>query len=414
MVELFKDFDADYTFEGNDGSTFYLTTTKDAPNKTLVAVDLAKPSTTEWKTILPEGKSQLSSVNYIGGKFIVTRLVDAHDQVTVHSKSGVQEREIKLPNFGSAHGFSGHQSDTITHYFVTGFTTPGEIYRYDVATGISTLKERAKVAFDPNKYEVEQVFYASKDGTKVPMYLVHRTGLVKDGSNPVYLTGYGGFDISLTPSFSTSLIAWLDLGGVFAQPNLRGGSEYGQAWHDAGRRLQKQNVFDDFIGAAQWLIDQKYTQTSKLAISGGSNGGLLVAACLNQRPDLFGAALPAVGVHDMLRFHKFTIGWAWQEEYGSPDDPIAFANLLKYSPLHNVKRQAYPATMVLTGDHDDRVFPAHSFKYAATLQQAQTGPAPILLRVDLKAGHGAGKPTTKVIGETADKYAFLIKALGMK
>ena len=414
VVELFRAFDAEYSFEGNDGSTFYISTTKDSPNKKLVAVDVAKPAASDWRTILPEGKSQLHSVQYLGGKFIVTRLVDAHDQVTVHDKSGQQEREIKLPSFGSAHGFSGHQSDTITHYFVTGFTTPGEIYRYDITTGVSTLTERAKVAFEPDKYEVEQVFYASKDGTKVPMYLVHRKGLVKDGTNPVFLTGYGGFDISLTPAFSASLIAWMDLGGVFAQPNLRGGSEYGQAWHDAGRRLKKQNVFDDFIAAGEWLIAQKYTQTSKLAISGGSNGGLLVAACLNQRPDLFGAALPAVGVHDMLRFHKFTIGWGWQDEYGSPDDSVAFANLLKYSPLHNVKRTAYPPTMILTGDHDDRVFPAHSFKYAATLQESQTGAAPILLRVDVRAGHGAGKPTAKQIQETADKYAFLVKALDIK
>jgi prolyl oligopeptidase len=297
---------------------------------------------------------------------------------------------------------------------VTGFTTPGEIYRYDIKTGVSTLTERVKVAFDPDNYEVSQVFYSSKDGTKVPMFLVHRKGLVRDGSNPVILTGYGGFDISLTPMFSPSIIAWMDLGGVFAEANLRGGSEYGQAWHDAGRRLKKQNVFDDFIAAAEWMIAEKYTVSSKLAISGGSNGGLLVAACLNQRPELFGAALPAVGVHDLLRFHKFTIGWAWQDEYGSPDDPIAFANLRKLSPIHNVKAMSYPPTMILTGDHDDRVFPAHSFKYAATLQEMQTGPAPILLRVDLKAGHGAGKPTAKQIDETADKYAFLVQSLGMK
>ncbi len=414
VVELFKDFDADYSFEGSEGSTFFLTTTKDAPNKKLIAVDLAKPAPADWQTILPEGKSQLSAVSYLGGKFIVTRLVDAHDQVIVHNREGQQEREIKLPSLGSAHGFSGHQKDTVTHYFVTGFTTPGEIYRYDIKTGVSTLTERAKVAFNPENYEVSQVFYPSKDGTKVPMFLVHRKGLVRDGSNPVILSGYGGFDISLTPMFSPSIIAWMDLGGIFAEANLRGGSEYGQAWHDAGRRLKKQNVFDDFIAAAEWMIAEKYTVSSKLAISGGSNGGLLVAACLNQRPELFGAALPAVGVHDLLRFHKFTIGWAWQDEYGSPDDPIAFANLRKLSPIHNVKAMSYPPTMILTGDHDDRVFPAHSFKYAATLQEMQTGPAPILLRVDLKAGHGAGKPTAKQIDETADKYAFLVQSLGMK
>jgi prolyl oligopeptidase len=248
----------------------------------------------------------------------------------------------------------------------------------------------------------------------VPLFLCHRKGLVRDGNNPVLLYGYGGFDISLTPSFSASTIAWMNLGGVYAQANLRGGGEYGQAWHDAGRRLKKQNVFDDFIAAAEWLVAEKITRPGKLAISGGSNGGLLVAACLNQRPELFGAGLPAVGVHDMLRFHKFTIGWAWQEEYGSPDDAALFPYLLGYSPLHNVKPRAYPATMILTGDHDDRVYPAHSFKYAASLQEAQTGSAPILLRVDLRAGHGAGKPTAKQIAETVDKFTFLTGALEMK
>ncbi len=413
VVELRKDFDAKYQFEGNDASTFYITTTKDAPNQRLIALDLAKPAPSEWKTILAEGKSLLSSVSYLGGKFIATRLVDAHDAVSVHDKSGQLERQIQLPGLVSAHGFAGHATDTVTSYIVTGFTTPGEIYRYDLTSSTSTLTESTKVAFTPADYETSQAFYASKDGTQIPMFLCHRQGLAKDGQRPVLLTGYGGFDISLTPAFAPSIIAWMDLGGVFAQPNLRGGGEYGQAWHDAGRRLLKQNVFDDFIAAGEWLIAQGYTNAKRLAISGGSNGGTLVAACLNQRPELFGAALPAVGVQDMLRFHKFTIGWAWQDEYGSPDDAEAFANLRKYSPLHNVRPVAYPPTMILTGDHDDRVFPAHSFKYAATLQSQQRGPAPILLRVDLRAGHGAGKPTAKQIDETADKYAFLVQALGM-
>lgn len=413
-IELLKDFDAEYSFVGNDGSTFYLVTTKDAPNKKLIALDVTKPARDQWVTILPETKSPISNVEYIGGKFIVTRMVDVHDQVIVYDKTGKQEREIELPGLGSAHGFSGRQSDTVTHYFVTGMTTPGEIYRYDTVTGKSTLTERTKVAFDPDAYVTTQVFYPSKDGTKIPMFLCHKKGLVKNGQNPVMLTGYGGFDISLTPGFSPSTIAWMDLGGVFAQPNLRGGGEYGQAWHDAGRRLNKQNVFDDFIAAAEWLIAEKITSPRKLAISGGSNGGLLVAACLNQRPELFGAGVPAVGVHDMLRFHKFTIGAAWQEEYGKPDDAADFANLLKYSPLHNIREISYPPTLILTGDHDDRVYPAHSFKYAATLQEKQVGPNPIILRVDLKAGHGAGKPTAKQIAETADKFAFLAEALGMK
>lgn len=414
VVELLKDFDADYGFVGNDGATFYLLTTKDAPNKKLIALDLANPDISKARTILPESKSLMSNVNYVGGKFIVTRMVDAHDQVKVYDTSGKEIQEIKLPGLVSVHGFGAHQSAKVLHYYVTGYLTPGEIYRYETETGTSKLVETTKVAFDPAAYETSQVFYPSKDGTKIPMFLTHKKGLVKNGQNPVFLTGYGGFDISLTPGFSVSTIAWMDMGGVFAQPNLRGGGEYGQAWHDGGRRLLKQNVFDDFISAAEWLISEKITSTPKLAIAGGSNGGLLVAACLNQRPELFGAALPAVGVHDMLRFHKFTIGWAWQDEYGSPDDESAFKNLIKYSPLHNVKKTAYPPTMVLTGDHDDRVFPAHSFKYAATLQANQTGPAPILIRVDIKAGHGAGKPTTKVIDETADKFAFLAEALGIK
>ena len=413
VVELLKDFDADYSFVGNDDGAFYLLTTKNAPNKKLIALDIAKPAMEHWRTILPETKFPLSSVEYVGGKFIATRMVDAHDVVTVHDTSGKEIGKIEVPGLGIASGFRSHQSDTVTYYFVTNFTTPGEIYRYDTVTGKSTLTELSKVNFDPTLYEVQQVFYPSKDGTKIPMFLCHKKGLVKNGQNAVLMTGYGGFDISLKPAFSTSTIAWMDMGGVFAQVNLRGGGEYGQAWHDDGRRFKKQNVFDDFIAAGEWLIKEKITSSKKLGIYGGSNGGLLVAACLNQRPDLFGAAVPAVGVHDMLRFHKFTIGWAWQDEYGKPDDEAAFKNILKYSPLHNVKKTAYPPTLVLTGDHDDRVFPAHSFKYAAALQQNQTGPAPILLRVDLKAGHGAGKPTAKLIDETADKFAFLAEALGM-
>ena len=414
IVELFKDFDAEYSLVGNDGPIWYLITTKDAPNRKLVAVDLAHPSPKDWRTILPEQPGLLSQVAYLGGRFVVTRLVDAHDEVTVHEKDGKVVQKLELPGFGNVSGFGGKQEDTTTHYFLTGFTTPGEIYHFDVTTCKSTLEEETKVAFDPRAYETEQVFYKSKDGTRIPMFLCHKKGLERNGLNPTLLTADGGFNISLTPAFSPSTIAWMEMGGVFTQPNLRGGGEYGQAWHEGGRRLEKQRVFEDFIAAAEWLIAEKITSTPKLAIYGGSNGGLLVGACLNQRPELFGAAVPAVGVHDMLRFHKFTIGWAWEDEFGSPNDPVAFANILKYSPLHNIRKIAYPPTLILTGDHDDRVFPAHSFKYAATLQQAQAGPAPILLRVDLKAGHGAGKPTSKQIDETADKYAFLAEALGMK
>lgn len=414
VVELFSGFDADYSFVGNEGSTFYFVTTKDAPRKRLIAVDLKRPQPAHWRDLVPEQRFLLSGAEYMGGKFIITRLVDAHDEVSVHDGNGKEIQKIPLPGYGSAHGFSGRQTDTQTHYFVAGMTTPGMIYRYDTVTGKSTLSEETKVAFKPGDYETSQVFYPSKDGTKIPMFLCHKRGLVKNGLNPVLLSGYGGFDISLTPAFSASVIAWLDMGGIFAEANLRGGGEYGQEWHDAGRRFKKQNVFDDFIAAAEWLIREKYTQSRKLAISGGSNGGLLVAACMNQRPELFGAVVPAVGVHDMLRYHKFTIGWAWQDEFGKPDDAKAFEYLLGYSPLHNIRRQAYPPTLILTGDHDDRVFPAHSFKYAATLQQHQTGAHPILLRVDLRAGHGAGKPTAKQIEEIADKYAFLAQALEMK
>lgn len=414
VVELFSGFDADYSFVGNEGSTFYFVTTRDAPRKRLIAVDLKRPQPAHWRVLVPEQRFLLSGAEYVGGKFIITRLVDAHDEVSVHDGNGKEIQKISLPGFGSAHGFSGRQKDTQTHYFVTGMTSPGKIYRYDTVTGQSTLIEETKVAFKPEDYETSQVFYPSKDGTKIPMFLCHKKGLVRNGLNSVLLSGYGGFDVSLTPAFSASLIAWLDMGGVFAQANLRGGGEYGQEWHDAGRRFKKQNVFDDFIAAAEWLIREKYTQSRKLAISGGSNGGLLVAACMNQRPELFGAVVPAVGVHDMLRYHKFTIGWAWQDEFGNPEEAKAFQYLLRYSPLHNIRRAAYPPTLILTGDHDDRVFPAHSFKYAATLQQNQTGPNPILLRVDLRAGHGAGKPTAKLIEEMADKYAFLAKALEMQ
>lgn len=414
LVELLRDFDAEYRFVGNDGPLFYLLTSHQAKNQRLVAVDINRPAPDQWRTILPESKSRLSDVSYLGGKFIATRLVDAHDEVSVYDREGKELKKLTLPGLCSVAGFAGRQSSSETHYYVTSFTTPGEIYRYDVARDESTLVERTKVAFDASRYEVGLRFYPSKDGTQIPLFLCHRKGLVKDGRNPTLLYGYGGFDHSLTPSFSASQIAWMDLGGVYAQACLRGGGEYGESWHEAGKGKNKQNVFDDFIAAAEWLIRENYTRTPKLAIHGGSNGGLLVAAVMNQRPELFGAAIPAVGVMDMLRFHKFTIGWAWQKEYGSPDQPGDFRNLLTYSPLHGIKSGVkYPPTMILTGDHDDRVFPAHSFKYAAALQHAQAGPAPILLRVDLDTGHGAGKPTAKALEETTDKFAFLAEALKM-
>jgi prolyl oligopeptidase len=305
--------------------------------------------------------------------------------------------------------------DTETFYAFTSFTRPSTIYRYDMVKGESTVFRAPKLQFDPERFTTRQVFYKSKDGTRVPMFITHRKDLELDGNNPTLLYGYGGFNISLTPSFSASTIVWLEMGGVYAQPNLRGGGEYGEQWHKAGTKLRKQNVFDDFIAAAEWLISNKYTKSQKLAIAGGSNGGLLVGAAITQRPDLFGAALPAVGVLDMLRFHKFTIGWAWTSDYGSADNAEEFKALYKYSPLHNLKEGTkYPATLITTADHDDRVVPAHSFKFAAAIQEAQGGEDPVLIRIETKAGHGAGKPTAKIIEEAADRYAFLVKTLEME
>jgi prolyl oligopeptidase len=320
-----------------------------------------------------------------------------------------------LPGLGSAAGFGGKRSDTETFYSFNSFTTPATIYRYDPATGQSTVFRQPKVSFNTADYETRQVFYHSKDGTKIPMFITCKKGTKLDGTNPTYLYGYGGFDISITPSFSPASLVWMEMGGVFAVANLRGGGEYGEEWHQAGMKLKKQNVFNDFIAAAEYLVTEHYTRPEKLAIGGASNGGLLIGACLTQRPDLFGAALPSVGVMDMLRFHKFTIGWAWTSDYGSSDDPTQFKALYAYSPLHNIKPGVkYPATLITTGDHDDRVVPAHSFKFAATLQAAQAGPKPILIRIETRAGHGAGKPTTKLIEEAADKWAFLAHELGME
>ena len=414
VVELLPKFDADYSLVGTEASLFYLLTTNGAPNKRVIALDLTQPSPEHWRTIIPESPQVITAAHRLGGKWIIERMTDAHDEVTVHGADGAQEKILPLPNFGSAGGFGGKQSDVETFYSVTGFDTPGTIYRYDTRTGTSTVHRETDLAFDRAPVEVSQVFFKSKDGTQVPIFLFHKKGLVKDGSHPVLLYGYGGFNISLTPSFSSSRLAWLEMGGVYAQMNLRGGGEYGQSWHEAGMKQRKQNVFDDCIGAAEFLVREKWTKPSRLALMGGSNGGLLVGAVLNQRPDLFACALPQVGVMDMLRFQKFTIGWAWQEEYGSPDEAADFPILRAYSPLHNIKPGIpYPATMVMTGDHDDRVFPAHSFKYAAELQHRQTGPEPILLRVDRRAGHGAGKPTLKALEETADAYTFIAHALGM-
>ncbi len=415
VVKLLDDFDASYSFIGNEGTRFWFRTDLQAPRGKVIEIDTANPARSNWKVVVPESKETLQATTYVNNKFILNYLKDAYTQVKIYNTSGKLLNEVAFPGFGSADGFDGKPSDKETFYSFTGFTTPTTIYRYDMTTGKSTIFRQPKVDFNPGDYETKQVFYSSKDGTKVPMFITHKKGLKLDGNNPTYLYGYGGFNISLTPAFSVGNLVWMEMGGVYAQPNLRGGGEYGEDWHQGGMKLKKQNVFDDFIAAAQWLIDNKYTSTPKLAIGGGSNGGLLVGAALTQRPDLFGAALPAVGVMDMLRFQKFTIGWAWVSDYGSSENPEDFKALYAYSPLHNIKPGAsYPPTLVTTADHDDRVWPGHSFKFAAALQAAQGGSAPILIRIETKAGHGAGKPTSKIIEELADRWAFLVKTLDMK
>ncbi len=415
VVELLNDFDAEYEFIDNDGPVFWFKTNLEASRGRVIAVDITKPARANWREVIPQSAETLQSVSLVNNQFIVDYLKDARSQVKAFDLSGKFTREIELPGIGSAGGFGGKRKDTETFYSFTSFTVPGAIYRLDLTTGRSSVFRAPKVDFRPEDFETKQIFYKSKDGTRIPMFITHRRGMKFDGSNPTYLYGYGGFNISLTPSFSPSLITWLELGGVLAIPNLRGGGEYGEDWHVAGTKLKKQNVFDDFIAAAEWLIANRYTSSPKLAIAGGSNGGLLVGACLAQRPELFGAAVPAVGVMDMLRFHKFTIGWAWTSDYGSSENADEFKALYAYSPLHNLKPGTkYPATLITTADHDDRVVPAHSFKFAARLQECQAGTAPTLIRIETKAGHGAGKPTTKLIEEAADKWAFLLRELNMK
>lgn len=419
-VELIDEFEAQYGFLGNDGPIFYVVTDLDAPKRRVIAIDTRNPARENWKTIIPEADEPLTGVNIVNNMFAATYLKDATTRVRLFAlPDGRHIRDVEFPGIGSAGGFGGRQSDTETFYTFTSYTTPPTIYHYDLVTGKSTFFRAAEVDFNPADYEVRQIFYSSKDGARVPMFIAHKKGLSLDGSNPTLLYGYGGFNISLTPSFSVANLAWMEMGGVYAVPNLRGGGEYGREWHQAGTKLQKQNVFDDFISAAEWLIQSGYTSPSKLAISGGSNGGLLVGACMTQRPDLFGACLPAVGVMDMLRFHKFTIGRAWVHDYGSSDNADEFVALHAYSPYHALLRAVgtgakYPPTLVTTADTDDRVVPGHSFKFAAALQKAQAGDAPVLIRIETKAGHGAGKPTSKIIEEAADRYAFLVRTLGMR
>ncbi|NEO75252.1 prolyl oligopeptidase family serine peptidase [Moorena sp. SIO4G3] len=412
VVELINEFDASYSFIGNDQSVFWFSTDLDAPRSRVIAIDTNHPEQAQWQEVIPQADETLEGVGLLNNQFVADYLKDAHSSIKIFDLDGSFVRQVELPGIGSVGGFNGLRYDTETFYSYTSFTTPATIYRYDMVSGESTIFRQPQVDFNPDDYETKQVFYPSKDGTQVPMFITHKKGLELDSNNPTYLYGYGGFNISITPNFSISNLVWMEMGGVYAVANLRGGGEYGEDWHQSGTKLNKQNVFDDFIAAAEWLISAQYTSPKKLAIAGGSNGGLLVGACMTQRPDLFGAALPAVGVLDMLRFHKFTIGWAWCSDFGSPDNPEEFKALYAYSPLHNLKPgTAYPATLITTADHDDRVVPAHSFKFAAALQEAHEGEQPVLIRIETKAGHGAGKPTSKIIEEIADKWAFLLRTL---
>ena len=414
VVPLLDDFDAAYLFLGNEGSRFWFQTDLQSPRGRIIEIDISKPDRSNWKTIVPEAKEALQTASFVDHKFVMNYLKDAYSQVRIYDVTGKLVKAVEFPGIGSVDGFRGKPTDKETFYSFTSFTTPTSIYRSDMSTGQSAVFRKPKVDFNPADFETKQVFYQSKDGTRVPMFITYKKGLRLDGNNPTYLYGYGGFDVSLTPEFAVSILVWMEKGGVFAQPNLRGGAEYGEEWHQQGMKLKKQNVFDDFISAAEWLIANKYTSTPKLAIGGASNGGLLVGAALTQRPDLFGVALPQVGVMDMLRFQKFTIGWAWVSDYGSSDNAEEFKALYAYSPLHNIKPgTTYPPTLITTADHDDRVWPGHSFKFAAAMQAAQAGPAPILIHIDTKAGHGAGKPTTKLIEERADRLAFMVKAMNL-
>ena len=458
VVRLIDRLDAEYDFVGNRGTIFYVRTDKNAPKGRVVGISIDNPREERWTTLIPESKDALISATTVGDDIAANYLQDAHSTVRLYTGGrdtrredirrgqppqqprnpgsiyddtstapiATRERlpavggfnlrgELPLPGIGSVDVIQGRQGDDEMFYSFTSFLYPTTIYRFDLDSRRNEVFRAPKVDFDPTAYETRQVFYTSKDGTRVPMFITARKGIALDGNNPTLLYAYGGFNIAETPSFSAANIAWLEMGGIYALANIRGGGEYGKEWHEGGMLARKQNVFDDFIAAAQYLISQKYTSTPKLAIRGGSNGGLLIGAVLNQRPDLFGAALPEVGVMDMLRFQKFTIGWAWTSDYGSSDDSTAFNYLRAYSPLHNIKPgTCYPPTLAFTADHDDRVVPGHTFKYVATLQAAQNCSNPILVRIETKSGHGAGRPTTKLIDEAADRFAFLVKELHMR
>ena len=398
----------------SEGDNIYLFTNLGAPMNKVVVTNVKNPSYSNWKDLIPESDCVLEDASFVGGKIIASYLKDASTHAWLYDIDGTRLQEIKLPGVGTA-GFSGKKEEPWCFYSYSSFTTPGTIYSFDLASGESRVYCQPKTNFDLSDYDVDQIFFESKDGTSIPMFVTHKKNVKLDGSNPVLLYGYGGFDISLTPGFSANRIPFLEAGGIYAQVNLRGGGEYGEAWHLAGTKMNKQNVFDDFISAAEWMIKHGFTSPEKLAILGGSNGGLLVGACMTQRPDLYAVAIPQVGVMDMLRYHKFTIGWNWAPDYGtSEDSKEMFEYLRSYSPLHNLKPGTrYPATLVTTADHDDRVVPAHSFKFAATLQECNDGTNPCLIRIDSKAGHGGGKPLAKVLEEQADIYAFIFKYLGM-
>ena len=413
VQRLITTADATYAPIGNDGSRFWLYTTQNASNGKIVSLDLKEPAREHWKTVIPEGKSKLDGVTLVHRTLVAQYLTDAHSKVELFSEEGKPLHTLDLPAIGSAAGFEGRRDESETFYTFTNFTTPGVIYRLDMKTLRSEVYREPKTAFDRTAYETKEVFVPSKDGTRVPLFLTYKKGLKLDGQNPTLLYAYGGFNVSLTPAFAATRIPWLERGGIYAQASLRGGGEYGEAWHEAGTRLKKQNVFDDFIACAEWLIAENYTSTPKLAIRGESNGGLLMGAMLTQRPDLFGAVAAGVGVMDMLRFDKFTVGWGWKADYGAPsDDADEFKAIYKYSPLHNLKPGThYPPTLIFTADHDDRVFPAHSFKFAAQMQQDQAGPAPVLIRIETRAGHGGGMPLSKRLDVEADIYSFFLHEL---
>lgn len=414
-VTLIEGFDFDYTLAGSIGSELYFRSNNGAARGRLIAIDVRHPAPEEWREIIPQSRNVLAAASVVGGHIIAEYMQDARSVVRIYDTGGKELQLVDLAGIGSASGFSGKADDPETFFRYESFDTPPAINRLDVTTGEVTVFKRAVMDFDSDDYVVKQVFYHSKDGTRVPMYISHRKDVIPDGSRPTLLYGYGGFNISLTPTFSVTRLAWMEMGGIYAVANLRGGGEYGEAWHKAGTKLQKQNVFDDFIAAAEYLIAEHYTNSKKLAIFGGSNGGLLVGAVTNQRPDLIAAAIPAVGVMDMLRFQKFTAGRYWVDDYGSSDHPEEFRALYAYSPYHNVKPGTdYPAVLITTADTDDRVVPGHSFKYAAAMQAAQAGKAPVLIRIETRAGHGAGTATDKLIDVYADRWAFLLRNLDMR